>query len=139
MKKGFEWAKLLVLIIILFSYCSESQEPERCVNVPSDKLEALESGLNLSGGSLRDGWAVKSRDFNNVYFIAAEIDGPGIEGDGDVGLWASNSLDINAMMFSVDSVAQEFSVFPKHKDVSRFDDGAEEAKSCVRRHQKNIP
>jgi len=107
--------------------------------VSSEKLQAIESGLNYSGGSLREGWAVKSKDFKSVYFIAAEMDGPGFEGDGDIGLWSSNSLD-NGMIMSINHMAQEFSDWPAGKDtdaeITTFDDGSDEAERCVLSHQK---
>jgi hypothetical protein len=46
-----------------------------------------------------------------VWFISAEIDGPGLEGVGDIGTWAkSGPLAVGGgLILSVNEVAQEFS------------------------------
>lgn len=129
-----------VLVALFLSSCNEPSQPatSRCIKVPQAKLENIASGLTISGGgSLREGWAVKSGDFNSLYFIAAEIDGPGLKGNGDIGLWASNRLESGqGLILSVDSIAKEFSVWP-HGDttdsnITQSDDGAAEAKRCAR-------
>jgi hypothetical protein len=132
-----------VLVIFFLSSCSDSSQTatNRCIKVSRAKLDGIASGLTVSGGgSLRDGWAVKSEDFNSLYFIAAEIDGSGLEGNGDIGLWASNSLESGqGLILSVNSIAKEFSVWP-HGDttdsnITQFDDGADEAKKCIEASQ----
>ena len=72
--------------------------------------DAIAEGLTVDGGgSLRGGWIVKSSDFKKVYFVALEVDGPGIDGDGDVGTWATNSRSGAGLIYAVDPVAREFS------------------------------
>ena len=40
-------------------------------------MSGIETGLTVQGGgTLKNAQAVKSEDFENVYFISAEIDGP---------------------------------------------------------------
>lgn len=98
---------------------------------------AIAEGLTVTGGGmLRDAQAVRSGDFSSVYFIAAEIDGPGIDGDGQIGVWASNSLTPGmGLIYSVNAVANEFSDWgdggATDAEFSASDDGAEEAVVCV--------
>jgi len=45
--------------------------------VPKALVSGIETGLTVQGGgTLKNAQAVKSEDFENVYFISAEIDGP---------------------------------------------------------------
>ena len=113
----------------------------RCEDASTIASEGIAFGLTVSGGgTLRDAQAVKSDDFENVYFIAAEIDGPGMEGNGDIGLWASNSLEPGGgLIFAVNGLAKEFSDWG-HGDttdaqITMFDEGADEAKECVSQAQ----
>lgn len=107
-----------------------------CMPVPHAVVKAIESGLTVQGGGkLRGAYAVKSRDFSSVYFISAEIQGPGLENNGDIGTWATNRLEVGGLIYTVDSVAQEFSDWG-HGDktdaqLSMDDDGAEDSAKCV--------
>ena len=56
------------------------------------------------GGRVRSGQIVRSSDHETIYFVSAEIDGPGLEDTGDVGTWATEN---------------------------RFGGGAEESRACV--------
>jgi len=118
---------MIPVLIIMFG----NGGPDRGEPVPSGKLAAIESGLNISTYTLRNGWAVKSEAFKSVYMIAAEIDGPGLDGDGDVGLWASTSLS-SGPIYAVDALAKGYSVWPV-TDITPYDDGADEAKAGVKR------
>jgi len=120
---------IMVILAVLLAGCGGS-EPLRGEPVPADKLAGIESGLNIDTYTLRDGWAVKSEAFKSVYMIAAEIDGPGLDGDGDVGLWASTSLD-GGLIYAVDALAKGYSVWPV-TDITPYDDGADEAKAGVK-------
>ena len=107
----------------------------RCVRVSAEKLQSILPLTAAGGGSLRNGWAVKSLDFKNVYFVAAEMDFPGAEGDGEIGVWATNSLEATVGFFSVSSFAVEFSEWgdgsKTDAQLSMSDDGAREAENCV--------
>lgn len=100
--------------------------------------QGLADGLDVAGeGTLRNAYGVKSADYSDVWFIAAEIDGPGMEGDGEVGIWVKNgSLQtFEGLTMSVDGIANNMSVWPDGRTasvkVSRNDDGAQEAAACA--------
>jgi hypothetical protein len=115
----------------------DEQEETRCVSVDRSLVEAIATGLTVSGGgTLRDAYAVKSDDFQKVYFVSAEIDGPGIEGDGDVGTWATNSLEAGGgLILAVDGIANEMSDWADGRKTdaafSLSDDGVDESRACV--------
>ena len=108
----------------------------RCELVSSAVLNAIAEGLTVTGGgTLRNGYAVKSDDFSKVYMVAADIQGTGMEGDGEVGVWATNSLDGGGLIFAVDGLAKKFSDWG-HGDttdahITQSSDGVAEAKKCA--------
>src|SRR3990167_7313001 len=52
----------------------------------------IEGGLTVDGGgSLSNAQAVRSGDFDSVWFVAAEIDGPRLGKAGEIGLRAANA------------------------------------------------
>ena len=107
----------------------------RCISVPKSRVDNIAEGLTVSGGgTLRNAWAVRSRDFERVYFVSAEIDGPGMEGDGEIGTWATNRLDETGLTYAVSGIAKEFSDWGAagSPDFSMSDDGARESQECVR-------
>jgi hypothetical protein len=116
----------------------EATGSDRCENVPQGLVQAISEGLTVGGGgTLTNAKAVKSNDFKRVYFISADIDGPGLEGPDDIGTWAkSGPLRVGGgLIFSVDAVANEFSDWGDGRKTdaqfSMEDDGAEESKDCV--------
>ena len=98
-------------------------------------VDAVATGTVEGQGSLEPVVAVRSDDFEEVYFIAAEIDGPEVEADGDVGVWASNSLQPGeGLIMSVNALAKEFSEWPAgdstDANITTSDEGAAEAVAC---------
>lgn len=123
---------------LAFLAVTSASAQDRCQSVPDGKLQDIKSGLTVDGeGSISDGAAVRSDAFERLYFIAAEIDGPGLEGSGDIGVWASNRLEGGqGLLMSVSEIAVEFSVFrdggKTDARVEMADDGAHEAAQCLR-------
>lgn len=107
-------------------------------------IAAIAQGLTVDGGGTLDAStarAVRSADFERVYFIAAEIDGPGMEAAGEVGVWASNRLEPGAgLVFAVDGLAHEFSDWgdggATDARLTLESAGAREAAGCVRDAQR---
>jgi hypothetical protein len=82
-----------------------------CISTP-ESAAAIADGLTVGGGgTLRQAFAVPlsfESDLNLGFVVAAEIDGPGIEGDGEVGTWAVGELG-GGPIFAANQLAQEFS------------------------------
>jgi hypothetical protein len=108
----------------------------RCVVVSQKKLNRIADLLTVSGGgSLVNGHAVKSNDFESLWFIAATINGPQM-GSNTIGIWATNTLEaVTGGIFSVDSFAEEFSDWvvgsTTDANITQNDDGAQEAAQCA--------
>jgi hypothetical protein len=110
----------------------------RC-ETPTEALVGIIASrlIVFGGGSLRNAQAVKSKDFDQVYFVAADIQGPGLEGSADIAVWAANRLDGTSglILLTVNNVAKEFSDWPdgarSDAKVAMTDDGAEEARICT--------
>jgi hypothetical protein len=97
-------------------------------------VQGLDAGVN---GGLRNGYTVKSGDFAKVWFIGAEITGDGIDPGEAVGIWATNDLGGNGLIYGIDGFAHSFSDWgdgtKTDAAMSMFDDGAQEAKACALR------
>jgi hypothetical protein len=129
------------VFMLLGSACGgggETTASTRCKPVPPALTKAIESGLTVTGGgTLKNAQAVKSEDFKRVYFISAEINGPGMEKPGEIGTWAkSGPLQVGGgLILSVDSLAKEFSNWgdggKTDAQLSMDDDGAQESHDCV--------
>lgn len=111
-------------------------DESRCLAVSAQKLESILPLTASGGGTLRDAYAVKSLDFSKVWFIAAEMDFAGGEGDGEIGVWATNDLEPVVGFFSVNGLALEFTDWAdgpsSDAQLSMSDDGASEAEECVK-------
>lgn len=106
----------------------------RCEPADPELLALIAQRLTVAGGGdLRNGWMVRSGDFGQVYFVAAEITGEGMEDV--VGLWATNEPTKPGLLVSVDGVANEFSDWldgrKSDAQLSTADDGAAEAMECA--------
>jgi len=107
----------------------------RCEPVAREVVSGITEGLTVQGGgSLQNAQAVKSNDFEDVWFVAADLEGAGLDRTDDIGVWATNSITGVASIFAADSVAKEFSEWG---DAGwRFkpdDDGMTEARECARK------
>jgi hypothetical protein len=114
-----------------------TQASDRCEAVSGVLVAAIKAGLTVTGGTLRNAKAVRSKDFEKVWMVAADIQGSGMEGSEDIGVWATNSLQGDGLVFAIDGFAQEFSDWG-HGDttdanITQAADGVQEAKDCVQR------
>ncbi|MFN2555638.1 MAG: hypothetical protein ABR592_01990 [Nitriliruptorales bacterium] len=69
----------------------------------------------------------------DVWFVAAELEGPGIEGPGDTAVWATSNLTNPGSYNAVDHLAQSFSTIT-HADEENWpvsDPFVARAKECV--------
>jgi hypothetical protein len=121
-----------VLAAFMLAACASSGGggSDRCSAASSALLSAIEQGLTVSGGgSLSGGQVVRSDDFENVYFVAARIEGEGMSDA--VGVWATNDQAGGGSIFSADALASEFSDWGEGPGFSSSDDGFEEARDCA--------
>jgi hypothetical protein len=104
-----------------------------CVAIPSVVLADIASGEESGVGMTPVvGYAVKSPDFSNVYFLAIQFSATGI--DEQIGVWARNGIDSGIIM-AVDSIAQNFTVWPDADGtdaaIASNDPSVSSAKSCL--------
>lgn len=136
------WKALAAIVVALLvvGYIASRPHPQpsspgagsRCAAASPGLVSAIETGLTVTGGgSLSHAFLVRSGDFSKVYFVAARIEGPGMDA-GSVGVWATNSTDGNGSVFAVDGFAREFSDWGAGPSMSLGDDGAQEARDCAR-------
>ena len=107
----------------------------RCTPATSDLMTPLAN--KLLGGDIRltNGWIVESREHEDVYLVAAEVDGPGLERSGDVGVWATTSPYGAEAIYSVNELAKEQTDWRDAAaiDVSQDREDVREARGCVLR------
>ena len=131
-----------IIFMVLVTSCTEGEaQPDTqaavCLDVPSELVDGIATGLTVSGeGMLTHAQAVRSQDYQRIFFVAAEINGPGLSGNGDIGLWVTNSLEAGGgLIFAVDAMANEFSDWGDGRTTSSAfslsDHGAREAMECV--------
>lgn len=110
----------------------------RCVPASESLVMIIQDGIDdvIVGNYVTEAYAVKSNDFERVYFVAAYIYGDGMEDGVGPGVWAkSGELDGPGLFFSIDGFANEFSSWgdggSTDAQLSQIDDGAQEAAKCA--------
>jgi hypothetical protein len=121
----------------------EPAEASRCLHVGGSLKKAIASGLTVKyGGWLGKAAAVRSDDFERVWYVSAVILGPAI-GAETVGTWAVNvkpdAKYAGGLIIAADSVAREFSDWgeaaaegsPVAEVRGLENDGAQESRDCL--------
>jgi hypothetical protein len=106
----------------------------RCEPATSAIMTPLGNALTNDHDRLVNGQVVKSNDHADIYFISAELDGPGFENPGDVGTWATTSPGGAEAIYSIDEIAKDHTSWRDGTaiaSISLDDDGAEESRECV--------
>jgi hypothetical protein len=107
------------------------QAGTRCVRVRATVVQRISAGLN-TGIHLRAARAVRSHDYSTVWFVAANLQGPGLAAREDIGVWATDRLGTSGLTFSGNAVAREFSDWGPGPGFHLSDDGFIQAESCTR-------
>lgn len=109
----------------------------RCLPVSETVLESIEKGFVMRGIFLRDGWAVESEDYEDVYFMSVLVDGG--TNRAEVGTWVTDSVtEVGDYMFAVDQYARliysdwDFGSDSTMRDqFSETDDGYSVSRECA--------
>ena len=118
---------------------TEINKSSRCVPASNKQMEAIRMGIKgiSEQNDIKTAWTVKSSDYENAWFVAANIYGPGMEDGTGPGLWiiSGDPENPSSGAFSVDGFAKEFSDRGTGETLglnfSMFDDGAQEALFCA--------
>jgi hypothetical protein len=106
----------------------------RCEPATSALMTPLGNALNNELDRLENGQMVKSRDHEDIYFISAELDGPGLHDPGHVATWATTSPGGAEAIYSVDELAKDHTSWRDGTAIAGLsldDDGAKESRECV--------
>jgi hypothetical protein len=148
---------ILVLFLTLAGCASEQAEdaaPEEeeptaeqgaslCESVRPWLKRAIASGLTVQGGgTLGKAAAVRSDDFEKVWYVSAVIRGPGL-GTDTIGTWATNrdpsAAENPGLIIGADAIAREFSDWgaaasedsPAGQVIGLDNHGAQESRDCL--------
>jgi hypothetical protein len=130
----------LLLVVGVLAGCGggddEASAPvdSRCEAATAALMTPLDNALKSERDSLENGQVVKSRDHNDIYFVSAELEGPGLFDPGDIGTWATTSPGGAEAIFSVDEIAKDYTTWGNGTamaGLSLDDDGAKESRDCV--------
>jgi hypothetical protein len=111
----------------------------RCENVSDVYVQNLASGITVPGISLRDVQGVQSKDYKQVWFIAADIEGPGLSGSSHIGIWSTSSIiapEVSGRandLYAVNDLARQFTEWglDVKLPVSKDADGISQATACT--------
>lgn len=110
----------------------------RCILATSQQIELLRQGIKAiePNNDVLQGFAVRSNDFERVWFVSAEITGAGIEPKQAIGLWAmAGEPEFPTGVLSINGFALNFSDWfdgtKTEAQMTMFDDGAQEALTCA--------
>lgn len=138
------WAILTGVLLALAGCGGDDEEPTatptttnagagaECLAADSSIMTPLGNKLLVEGGRVRSGYLVES-EAGGVYYVSAEIDGNGLEDDGDVGTWVTESRGGGDPLYAVNDVAMEHSDWSDAASASLETDTDAEAASraCV--------
>jgi hypothetical protein len=103
--------------------------------VGDETLSLIATKLRESGHQLRNGASVRSEDYEEVWFVSAELvesgRDPGL--NGDILTWVATSMDPAPQAYaSAERQARRWSAWPPvEDDIDLQDDGGVESRSCV--------
>ena len=106
----------------------------RCEAATAAIMTPLGNSLENERDRLRNGQVVKSRDHEDIYFISAELDGPGFQGPGDIATWATTSPGGAEAIYSVGPLAKRHTSWRDGTAIAGLtleDEGARESRTCV--------
>lgn len=137
---------LLAVALMLLAACAPNADLSRCVPATDAEISTISAGLvKVADGPmwLGEGWAVKSKDYKNVWMVAAYIYGNGEEMEKGVGpgVWAhGGEQDDPRMILSAEAFARNFSTWERgdttDAEISILSDGVKEAIQCAEANHK---
>lgn len=103
-----------------------------CIGADSSIMTPLGNKLRVENGRVRSGYLVKT-DGANVVYLSAEIDGNGLEEEGDIGTWVTESRHGADPLYTVNEVARKNSDWSDAASSGlELDPAAEQAsRNCV--------
>ena len=133
-------AALLVLLLLTAAACraaapSDSPAPPanaRCALADPNLVGELGVAVT-SGVTIRNVYYVRSQDYDHVLFLSGDLEGEGLEGPDDIGVWAVDLASGSDTFYEVNDLAGENGgwIPGSNKGYSMNSDGAPEALECA--------
>jgi hypothetical protein len=100
-----------------------------------DAVTVGELALALDPGiTIRNVYFVRSNDYQDTLFMSGDLEGPGLDGTGDIATFAIDQAQgANSSFYEIDPLATQYSgwIPGSQKDYSMTDDGAAESAECA--------
>ena len=120
-----------LILLSLFVLLSSGEVPRNFIEPTKEQLETISSGFT-GNIVVEDYCAIKSTDFDNVYFIALRLSKEyktlNTKEDIGIGVWGVGGS--GGSCYSANDIAKENSLYPGGV-VSMIDDGAIDVKNCL--------
>jgi hypothetical protein len=113
---------------------SASSVSHLCEAATSAIMTPLGNSLDNERDRLSNGQIVKSSEHEDIYFVSAELDGPGFQGPGDIATWATTSPGGAEAIYSVDPLAKRYTSWRDGTAIAGLsleDEGAQQSRECV--------
>ena len=138
MKRKYFLVILFLVLAIFLSGCGGKKEVDysRVEPASEKQIKYISGGIKKeTNAEIGEVYVVKSNDFDNVYFCATRLSGPGISND-CIGVWSiSGDKNNPGMIFSVNGIAKQFSDYPDgsktQANIKMSDDGADLAEKYI--------
>ena len=138
MKREYFLVILFLVLAIFLSGCGGKKEVDytRVEPASEKQIKYISGGIKKeTNAEIGEVYVVKSNDFDNVYFCATRLSGPGISND-CIGVWSiSGDKNNPGMIFSVNGIAKQFSDYPDgsktQANIKMSDDGADLAEKYI--------
>ena len=142
-KSSSAWPVVIALVVLVLlvnslnndddSGSGEGATDTECQTAPARAIAAIEPGLTVTGGGSLT--RAHARQEGEWWYVAAEIQGPGLEESGDIGVWAMPDIEDPGRIFAAEATADEFSDWGTRSGAENagvwHSDGANAAAACL--------
>jgi hypothetical protein len=133
----------IITMLIVGILGTPANAASKCLTIknwyPTEILNGNESGTGKL--TLVSAAAIRSSDFNNVYFVAVKFKATGV--GNQTGVWAVNGKlpqkveDLSGLTLAINPIAQKFTVWPKgnktNAKIAMNDRSVAEAIKCLKK------
>lgn len=119
------------ILIVLACSSPDPNAEQECEKADQGLVGQVETGLTIDGKTLLNAQTVRSRAYENMWFLGAEISG--LEGRRTVGVWGVDDLKNPGFIWWANDIAQDNSTWGDEVYFTTSTDGIGRARFCSER------